>query len=336
VKVALLLDSILPPANYGGTERVLLTLANTLKAQGHQVVVAARPGSVLPMFEMIPLPEDYKSRDPKEYLPHDVEFLHSHQPLPRRPSLPFLVTIHGNGQVGEHFWANTNFLSQSHARNHSAKYYVYNSVESQDYEFTPNKDLSGGGYFVFLARTTWRVKNLRTAIDWANDLGVRLEIMGGSGISRGRIRYHGLVGGSYKMNLLKNARALIFPTNWDEPFGLAPLEALACGTPVISSANGCLPELLAHGGGVICQNYQDLLSAPNHLQKISPALCRSVAENFFNASQMTAGYLNLYQKILNIGDLDQQPRASFKPESVKLLYKPNFRNRLSLALRGKI
>ena len=77
--------------------------------------------------------------------------------------MPFLVTIHGNGSAQENYYRNTAFLSESHAANHSAKYFVYNGVDPTRYTFQSKKD----DYFVFLARTTWRVKNVKTAIAWA-------------------------------------------------------------------------------------------------------------------------------------------------------------------------
>jgi glycosyltransferase involved in cell wall biosynthesis len=231
--IGLFHESKLPPKSYGGIERIVVTLASEYFRRGHKVTVFCRKGSVLPNCQIVEIPESFDG-DLNPFLPANVEFLHSHQPLKVRPEIPFVITIHGNGHMGERYFPNTNFLSQSHARNHNAKYFVYNGVDPTHYPFTDNKQ----DYFVFLARTTWRVKNLKTAIQWANDLNLNLEIMGGSGLSRGNIRYHGLVNEEQKLNLLAGARALIYPTNWDEPCAAAPLEALACGTPVITTSNG--------------------------------------------------------------------------------------------------
>jgi glycosyltransferase involved in cell wall biosynthesis len=191
-------------------------------------------------------------------------------------------------------------------------------------------------YFVFLARTTWRVKNVKTAIAWANDLGVRLVIMGGSGISRGNIEYRGLVDEPEKVDLLSNARALIYPTNWDEPCAGAPLEALACGTPVISSANGCMPELVRPGTGVVCRSYAELLAAPRVLENVKTVDCRRAVEEFFSVRRMAEDYLSLMQRIVKQGELDHEPNYNFNPDSVELLYKPTITNRLRAALFGKV
>lgn len=333
LRIALLHDSILPPKNYGGIERIVIALAREFRRLGHEPVVLSRKGSRLTEFESYELPSGFQEMAPAQWLPAKIDFLHSHQPLPIKPEIPFLVTIHGNGHAEEKYWRNTNFLSKSHCRNHNGKYFVYNGVDPESYPFVEKKD----DYFVFLARTTWRVKNVKTAIAWANDLGVRLEIMGGSGVSRGGIRYAGLVDEPEKVKLLSHARALIYPTNWDEPCAGAPLEALACGTPVISSLNGCMPELVPPGTGVVCGNYDDLLKAPEVLEKsVTPKACRQAVEEFFSVRRMAEDYLKMFDKVIAVGELDHEPRYNFDPKSVQLLYKPTLMNRLSVALRGKV
>ena len=332
MKIALMHDSVLPPRTYGGIERIVVSLAYEYRRLGHEVVVICREGSKLEDFETVHLPADYKTVPVSKWVPAGVDFLHSHQPLGIKPELPFLVTVHGNGHAQEKYWKNTNFLSESHCRNHNGKYLVYNGVDENRFPFVDKKE----DYFVFLARTTWRVKNVKTAIAWANDLGVRLEIMGGSGVSRGKIHYNGLIEEPEKLKLLAGARALIYPTNWDEPCAGAPLEALACGTPVISSVNGCMPELVRPGTGVVCKDYDELLAAADKVRTMKPSDCRKSVEEFFSLRRMAHDYLALINKILEVGELDQEPRYNFNPDSVKLLYKPTVRNRLSLALLGKV
>ena len=332
MKIALLHDSVLPAKNYGGIERIVMALAQEYTRLGHQVVIASRRGSQIQNYEFCELPDLHNRVDPKTYLPANVDFLHSHEPLHVQPSLPFLVSIHGNGHADEKYFANTNFLSESHCRNHHAKYFVYNGVDPDRYPYVEKKK----DYFVFLARTTWRVKNLKTVLAWAKDLDVELRIMGGSGLSRGKIHYHGLVDEPEKLQLLKNARALVYPTNWDEPCAAAPLEALACGTPVITSANGCMPELVRPGTGVVCRNYDELLNSVDQLEKISPRACRDAVENFFSLKRMAEDYLVLIQKILNEGELQHQPQYAFEQNSVQLLYKPNLSNWFRLKFLGKV
>lgn len=339
MKIGLFHESKLPPKGYGGIERIVVTLSEEYRRRGHDVTVFCRKGSVLPQCQIVEIPEGFNG-DINPFLPPGLDFLHSHQPLKIRPKIPFVVTIHGNGHPEEQYFNNTNFLSQSHARNHNAKYFIYNGVDPTHYPFTEKKD----DYFVFLARTTWRVKNVRTAIQWAQDLGLNLKIMGGSGISRGGIQYQGLVDEDAKLKLLAGARALIYPTNWDEPCAAAPLEALACGTPVITTPNGCMPELVRPGTGLVCSNYSELLDAADKISDIRPRACRDSVEGFFSLPRMTDDYLKLFEKIIsataaggaNVGDLDHSPRYNFSKSSVKLLYKPTLANRARMLFTGKV
>jgi glycosyltransferase involved in cell wall biosynthesis len=333
--LALVYDADLPPKNYGGTERVVLSLAKEYRRAGHKVLLVCRQGSTIQDFDAITLPTNFSVADVERAVPADCDFLHFHQPIPVEPHRPYLVTIHGNGQVGERYLPNTNFLSQSHARNHNGRYYVYNGVEPSEFPFVREKE----DYFVFLARAKWRVKNVKTAIALANDLGTRLEIIGGEGLSKGLIRYRGSLSEKEgKLELLSKAKALLYPTNWDEPFGLALLEAWSCGTPVITSVNGAMSELVQPGAGVgfKCQTYAEMLEAARRLDSLRPEDCRRYVEENFSAEKMAASYLKLIEEIRAHGKFEQNPAYNFDPESVRLIYKPTAWNRLRLKLTGKV
>lgn len=328
-------DSKLPPAHYGGIERIVVTLSDEYKRRGHQVSVLCKKGSVLPNTEVIEIPEKWEGKDIEKLIPDSVEIIHSHQPLALEPARPYLITIHGNGHPEEKYFPNTNFLSQSHARNHNSDIYVFNGVDPKRYTFVKDKS----DYYIFLAKTTWRVKNLKTAISWANDVNVKLKIIGGNGISRGNIEYLGFVDDKVKNEALGNAKALIYPTNWDEPCAGAPLESLACGTPVISSVNGCMPEMVSDDTGALCETYDDLLAAREKLNSVKSSDCRKKAETVFSVQRMADDYLKLFEKILDKGflvDRKNLPKYNFKKESVHFLFKPTMKNKLLFKLRGKI
>jgi glycosyltransferase involved in cell wall biosynthesis len=133
---------------------------------------------------------------------------------------------------------------------------------------------------------------------------------------------------------------LIYPTNWDEPCAGAPLEALACGTPIISTKNGCMPEMVSDGKtGVTCHSYSELLEAPKKLNSVRPEDCRQAVETYFSVSRMAADYLKLFERILKTGKLvdgDHLPRYNFKKENVKFLYKPTLMNQARLLMTGKV
>jgi glycosyltransferase involved in cell wall biosynthesis len=328
-------DSKLPPPNYGGIERIVVALAAEYRRLGHRVSVLCRAGSKLDGVEVVELPASGFDGGIEKITPPEIEFIHSHQPLNIEPKRPYLVSIHGNGYKGEKYLANTNFLSRSHARNHGSEVFVFNGVDLNRHPFISEKD----DYFLFLARTTWRVKNLKTAIAWANDLGVKLKIIGGNGISRKNIEYLGFVDDKIKNEVLGRARALVYPTNWDEPCAGAPLESLACGTPVISSDNGCMPEMVNEKTGVVCRDYNEMLSSFELIKKIRPIECRAQAEEFFSVERMARDYLNLMQKIItdrNLVNENNLPHYSFNKKSVNFIYKPTFMNKIRFNLMGKI
>jgi glycosyltransferase involved in cell wall biosynthesis len=329
-------DSKLPPPHYGGIERIVVTLAEEYTRLGHKVSVLCRQGSAVNGCETIHLPGGWKGGDIEKLIPNDIDFIHSHQPLESEPKRAYLVTIHGNGRENEKYFANTNFLSRSHARNHNSEIFVFNGVDPKRYTFIEDKD----DYFIFLAKTTWRVKNLKTAIAWANDLKLKLKIIGGNGISRGGIEYLGFVDDATKNKVLGRARALIYPTNWDEPCAGAPLESLACGTSVISTKNGCMPEMVFDNKtGFTCESYEELLGAAKKITSIKPGECRKAVESYFSVERMAKDYLSLFNKILKLGQLVDEkklPRFNFRKSSVQFLYKPTFINQARLMMTGKI
>ncbi|MCM2280924.1 MAG: glycosyltransferase [Bdellovibrionaceae bacterium] len=333
MKIALLHHSRLPVSAYGGIERVVISLAIHYRQLGHDVILACAKGSRLEDFEIFELPSDYQSRPARSWLPKDIDFLHAHEPLPILPELPYLVTVHGNGQPGERYPANTNFLSASHAANHKSSIFVYNGIEPSQFPFVREKS----DYFVFLARARWRVKNLKSCIHMAREVGVPLHVIGGEGRSTREVRYHGLIGEREgKLEILARARALLYPTNWNEPFGLAVTEALACGTPVIASLNGAMKEIVSPDVGVTCRDYEEFVRAPAKLDLIHPSACRERVEKYFSARKMAESYLQLINRIRQERTLPQSPATSESPEPLHLIYKPTLLNRLRLKISGKV
>lgn len=332
VRIGLVYNAILPAKNYGGVERMTVWLARELKRRGHEPVVFGRKGSRLPLYETVEMGEDWQKWFEQNHSSYHLDFVHFQEPYRLKPNFPYLVTVYGNAQPGETFLPNTNFVSRSHALNHNSEIFVYNGVPVDDYPFLEKKD----DYYVFMANDR-RVKNLKTAVTWALDLGVRLEVIGAHGINRGGVHFRGPMSDSDgRLEILGQARALVSPYNWEEPFAVAPLEALACGVPLISSANGSLPEVTLPEVGVVCRSYSEMLHAPMKIQKITPRHCRAFLKQHFSIEQTTQGYLDLYQRILHEGELAQNPRYAFDPSRIQWLYKPTWTNELRFRLTGKI
>lgn len=101
-----------------------------------------------------------------------------------------------------------------------------------------------------------------------------------------------------KVKYLKNARCLLFPILWEEPFGLVMVEALACGTPVVAFRRGSVPEIIQDGiNGFIVDNIDEMVEAVKKTETISPAKCRASVEKRFSVSRMVDEYEAVFEKI---------------------------------------
>jgi glycosyltransferase involved in cell wall biosynthesis len=130
-------------------------------------------------------------------------------------------------------------------------------------------------------------------------MGFRLVIAGGYKFSLSRkIRSVGMVGGREKAELIAGARALLFPVSWPEPFGLAVIEALCSGTPVITSPCGAMPEIVTPDTGFICDGQPAMEAAVERLGEISPHACRRRVLENFTADIMADHYLKEYRQVI--------------------------------------
>lgn len=347
MKVALLHDSVLPVQTYGGIERVVQSLAEELPKLGHDVVLITRESSdievlkrTLPRVEAVQIaPDLYRSalwwKELKKRIPAEVDLIHSHQPLISLPDVPTLITVHGNAQPGEVFWPQTSFVSRSHAANHNAKLFVYNGIDPSRYPFVPAGQRRD--HFVFLAKAKWSVKNLASAIAFAEHHRVPLEVIGGTGRNSRYVTYRGIIGEAEgKLDILSTARALLYPTNWQEPFGIAVIEALACGVPVIASENGAMPELIDASVGITCRDYGEFLASIHSIDSISREACRLRVEDQFTTAQMAKNYTDLYQLILRGGVSEAKPRYTENLERVQRIDPPGVWSFLRTLVKGSI
>lgn len=206
---------------------------------------------------------------------------------------------------------------------------VHNAVSASDFPFSDKKE----NYFITLARFHPE-KGQHIAVRACEELGENLKMAGGVNniaspkklilelgnplseyradiafryfsdnifphLEPGSIEHLGEVQGERKLNLIKKAKALLFPIQWDEPFGMAPIEALACGTPVITMARGALPEIIEHGvNGFLAKNGKEFKRYMTRIGEIDPAACRESVENKFSAQTMAERYLEHYKTII--------------------------------------
>ncbi|MHB8221140.1 MAG: glycosyltransferase family 4 protein [Acidimicrobiales bacterium] len=112
--------------------------------------------------------------------------------------------------------------------------------------------------------------------------------------------YLGEVPHAQKLELLAHATALLFPIRWNEPFGLVMLEAMACGTPVLSFAEGAAPEVVQPGTtGFLCADDEDMVHALERVGQIDRRACRASVEGYFSTNRMVSDHLELFTDLLS-------------------------------------
>jgi glycosyltransferase involved in cell wall biosynthesis len=304
VHVALYFNGRLPVRTYGGTQRVVIWLAQGLAELGHRVSLLAPRGSTSEHARVVPL-DPHALRTPgfdlTPFLPAGADLLHLHAPVSRTPSAPHLFTWHGNARAGEVLPAQAVFLSADHARRHGRASFVYNGLDPSACRFRPTK----AGYDLYLGRLH-RAKGVQWAIEGAARTGRRLVIAGGWRLSLRRgIRYVGPVGGERKAALLAEAACLWMPAQWDEPFGLTLIEAMASGTPVLGTRRGALPEIVSPDVGALGDSLDELVALRPSCARCDPAACRDRVERCFTHRTMAAEYLRMYHALLSSGSLPE-------------------------------
>ncbi|AZO74515.1 MULTISPECIES: glycosyltransferase family 4 protein [unclassified Mesorhizobium] len=171
---------------------------------------------------------------------------------------------------------------------------------------------AGEPYLAFLGRLS-RDKRPDRAIEIARRSGLKLKLAAKIGdddrayfhdriealIDGDRIDYVGEIAEDEKAEFLGNAAGLLFPIDWPEPFGLAPIEAMACGTPVIAWNCGALPEIIDQGvTGFVVDTVEDAAAAVPALTQLDRRQVRAVFEKRFSATRMAGDYLAAYMRLI--------------------------------------
>lgn len=114
-----------------------------------------------------------------------------------------------------------------------------------------------------------------------------------------RITFLGNIAGKKKLKNLSEAKALLFPIQWEEPFGMVMIEALACGTPVIAMNRGAVPEIIEHGvNGFIADSEEEFGQYMKRVSEIDPAACRASVEHKFSIDTMAKAYIDRYEQAI--------------------------------------
>jgi glycosyltransferase involved in cell wall biosynthesis len=177
-------------------------------------------------------------------------------------------------------------------------------------------------YMCFIGRIA-PAKGTHTAIEVARRAGIPLKIAGEiqpifreyweqqvkPHVDGSLIEYIGEADFAIKTELLRRARALLFPIDWEEPFGLVMVEAMACGAPVLAFARGSVPEIIKDGvSGWISKDVPTMARQAQELS-ISPQCCREYANQHFSLNRMVDDYVALYDR-LSSGELPEKLAAS--------------------------
>jgi glycosyltransferase involved in cell wall biosynthesis len=335
-----------PPKKYGGTELFIAQLAEELRKLGLDVCVYTIGESTvnterrwLYAEQEWPLRADIYS-DVKD-LNHtswaladcwqDADIVH----LNNAPGLAFsrfvgpkfAYTVHHpyTSQLSD-FYANlptveyvtiSRFQQEREKMEHSRT--IHHGVDLSVFNFYPKKQ----DYLSFIGRIA-PVKGTHTAIEVAKKSGIPLKIAGEvqpmfqdyfdtmvkPHIDGKFIEYIGEADLAAKNELLGNSRAMLFPIEWDEPFGLVMIEAMATGTPVLAFNGGSVPEIIKDGvSGHICANTDEMAKAAKNL-KIAPAGIRAYIQQNFSVERMGREYAQLFTKMLNAEQMPMRESSS--------------------------
>ena len=335
-QVAPLYESV-PPKLYGGTERVVSWLTEELAAQGHEVTLFAS-GDSLTTARLIPacaqaLRLNSESIDPLTHhvtllarlLQHKDEFdlIHFHIdylhfPLSRHERLPHITTLHGRLDIPDLVPLYQEFfempvVSISDAQRAPLPWINWQGTVHHGLpEITFIQYPKMGQYLAFLGRISPE-KGVEQAIEIARRSGMPLKVA--AKIDRSDIDYFerrikplmdhiliefvGEINSLEKNEFLGNAAALLFPIQWEEPFGLVMIEALACGLPVIAYPRGSVPEIIEDGvTGFLAHDVTEAVQAVQKISTIDRRVCRAEFEKRFTSKRMARDYLAIYERIV--------------------------------------
>jgi glycosyltransferase involved in cell wall biosynthesis len=339
LQIAPLWETVPPPA-YGGTEAVVHLLTEELVARGHDVTLAASGDSttsarLLSVFHRsLRRAEDLVDRHPYDWVHiatairagESFDIIHNHAGEPamacaQLTSTPMLTTTHclttpDTRFVWDRYGGSYNTISRSQRKHFNdfacgARYagHVYNAIDVESFPFQAEK----GEDLLFLSRIAPE-KGPDIAIEVAKQLGMRLILAGKVDaydrafyeevirdlIDGDQIVFFGEADAHQKRELYRDARCVLMPLTWEEPFGLVMPEAMACGTPVIAFRRGSAPELIRDGvTGFLVDTAEEMADAVARLDKIDPYECRQHVTDRFSPSVMTRGYLRVYDWMLD-------------------------------------
>lgn len=338
-----------PPCHYGPWELVTSLLTEALVARGVDVTLFATLDSVTSAKLAGVVPAAY-NEDPAidakvweyRHLSHvfeqagNFDLIHNQADFPahafsRLVPTPMVTTIHGFSSdrilpMYKPFEDRIHFVAISAADRHPDLRYaatIHHGVELKDFPC----DADGSEDLLFFGRIH-PDKGAREAIETARRAGRRLHIYGVVHdaayyerevlpyVDGDRVIYHGPVGGAARAGALGRAHALLHLVNFDEPFGLSVIEAMACGTPVIAPPRGSMPEIIDNGRtGFLVGSLDEAVEAVSRASTLDRAAISQATALRFSVDRMADEYLALYRAILSGTVEAQAPAAAAVPSA---------------------
>src|SRR4051794_18090995 len=323
-----------PPSGYGGIEWVVSLLADGLADAGHDVTLFASGDSrtkaeLAYVFDQAPSEQIGRSLPELRHAlacfgrAGDFDVINDHAgpssiPLGGLVETPVLHTVHGplDGEPGQVYdglgqlapTVGLISISLNQRRPRPELNWAGNCPNALDLQLYPCKP-HRGDYLLFLGRMS-PDKGAHRAIAVAMETGLPLKLAGKLQDAKeklyfdelvephlvGGIEYLGEVSHGQKVELLQNARATLFPIEWEEPFGLVMIEAMACGTPVIATRWGAVPEVIEDGrSGIIVDRYTQMADALDRADALDPLELRRYVEEEFSPERMVRDYVAAYE-----------------------------------------
>ncbi|MEX0661898.1 MAG: glycosyltransferase family 4 protein [Balneolaceae bacterium] len=321
-----------PPRHYGPWESVASNITEELVKRGHDVTLyatgdsktAAKLKSVCPQgYEENPdiIPKVWESLHISNLFEeaNQYDIIHNHfdfLPLTysAMTTTSIVTTIHGFSSPGiipvyqkyKHKMHYVSISDSDRAQELNYAATVHHGLDIRDFTFKSYPE----DYLLYFGRIH-PDKGTHEAIQIAKECGMRLVIAGiiqdqqyflksvKPELARGRIDYIGSVGPKERNTLLGNARVLLHPIYFEEPFGLSVIESMACGTPVIAYNRGSMPELIIdRKTGYLVENVKEAVVAVKNVDQIKRIDCRTHVENHFTIEKMVSKYEDIYENIL--------------------------------------
>ena len=343
-----------PPRLYGGTERIVSYVTEELVRQGHDVTLFASGDSITSArlvrssdlaLRLNPLVKDHlpyhvmmidqvrRMADEFDVLHFHIDLLHF--PLIRDIADRTVTTLHGRLDLPDlkpfySAFPDIPLVSISDDQRTPLpranwRGTVHHGLPSDLLPFSARD----GGYLAFLGRISPE-KRPDKAIEIAARAGLPLkiaakidkadkaywhEVVEPLVTQHANVEFVGEINEQQKAGFLGQAKALLFPIDWPEPFGLVMIEAMACGTPVIAFDRGSVPEVVDEGiSGFIVQDVDDAVAAVGRLDEIDRARVRATFEERFTVGRMVQDYVSIYRGLPGVSAEDTPIRPFGGPD----------------------